>query len=453
MGLFDWLAGKRREHERGHGVPAGVVREVRPETIALPKGVKVTELPADMVSLTHEGGAVELMDRDTFDYRYTESSLPDPSQRDLTDLLGRSSRVRVLSAGVARGSAIRAPVLLDTTDPALLEALGECLVISEDPQSFDHCSCRGGPTLQFFSAGGHLANIALQHGHAIRWNAWRHDAMLRDGARLTAWLARSGVFPPLLEKLYQNPLPFSGTPDADATATPLTSAGQQLLLARIMLLRREHVDALRECDAVLAGQSMLGEAHEMRAMVRQGQGDQEASLADWGSAVALLAGDARARALSRRGHVFLELDRCGEALEDFTQSIALMASNPGALNARGLVHLAFGRLELAQSDLDAACMLAPDWTTPVCNRAFLALHRSDWAAAIAESTHAIDAIRVPSPTGPPGGRDALAKVYWYRSIALEQVGERERAAADRREAAGLDAELETRRWLPPKYRS
>lgn len=451
MGLLDWLTSKR--HAQGRAAPAGVSRLGERGTGTPPRVVKVTELPADMLLLTYEGGSGEVMDRDTYDYRFTESKLPDPAQRQLTDLFRQASRVRVMSAGVIGGMAIRAPVLLDTSDPALLDALRQCLVISEDPRSFDHCSCRGGPTLQFFSADAHLANIALQHGQAIRWNAWRHDAMLQDGNRLTAWLQQSGVFPPLLDKLYQNPLPNTGSADPDASPVPLSSALQQLLLARIMLMRRECPEALKECEAVIAGQPGLGEAYEMRATVRQALGDLQSSLSDWDRAVALLAGNRKAEALSSRGAHYLRLDRPGEAFEDFSQCLAMMPSNAEALNARGLVHLAFGRLELAQSDLDAACRLAPQWTTPVCNRAFLALHQTDWTVAIAQSTSAIDAIRTPASPEQWEGKDVLARMYWYRSIALDQTGDSARAAADRREAAALDPALETRRWVEPKYRA
>src|SRR5262249_42311126 len=38
-----------------------------------------------------------------------------------------------------------------------------------------------------------LATLGYHHGFAIRWNAWKHDAMLKEPDRLLDWMTAHGV--------------------------------------------------------------------------------------------------------------------------------------------------------------------------------------------------------------------------------------------------------------------
>src|SRR5262249_13376188 len=149
--------------------------------------------------IDHGNGAVMVMDREMFDYLYEESRAPDPAQRHLDELLPRVDRVRALASSMFRGRALGTEVTLDTTDPKPLAAFRQALRIVEDPLTFTHCGCLGGPTLELYADQELVATIGLQHGHSIRRVEWKHDARLRDGQALTDWLTRQGIEPALLD--------------------------------------------------------------------------------------------------------------------------------------------------------------------------------------------------------------------------------------------------------------
>jgi tetratricopeptide (TPR) repeat protein len=112
------------------------------------------------------------------------------------------------------------------------------------------------------------------------------------------------VYPALLDKLYQNPLPWSSRFDLDGTPTLLSHNRQQLLLAQILILTADYPRALGECDAALAEQPDLGEAYAMRAMVYRKSGNLELSLSDYHQAIELSTGERRATAYRERAGVY-----------------------------------------------------------------------------------------------------------------------------------------------------
>jgi hypothetical protein len=122
---------------------------------------------------------------------------PDPSQRSLDAMLGRVTRVRMLDGGVSGDRPLGKDVLLDVADSESIAALRDCLAIVEDKSTFGHCMCLGDYALQFYAGRRRAATIGLHHGRSIRWSAWKHDALLRDGLRLLAWLADQGAAAPL----------------------------------------------------------------------------------------------------------------------------------------------------------------------------------------------------------------------------------------------------------------
>jgi len=143
------------------------------------------------------GNLSGIIDKLTADY--LQSSAPDPTQQTLNEILASVTRVRVLEGGVMNGKALGTRVLLDCTDIPSLNSLRSCLTIVEDPKTFGHCMCVGNPTLECFADQHLVATIGLHHGRSIRWDAWKHDALLQDGKALLNWLADRNISDPLAE--------------------------------------------------------------------------------------------------------------------------------------------------------------------------------------------------------------------------------------------------------------
>ena len=122
---------------------------------------------------------------------------PDPSQRSLNAMLNRVTRVRMLDGGVSGDRPLGEDVLLDVADSESIEMLRDSLAIVEERSTFGHCMCLGDYALQFYAGRRNIATIGLHHGRSIRWNAWKYDALLRDGQRLLTWLADQGAAAPL----------------------------------------------------------------------------------------------------------------------------------------------------------------------------------------------------------------------------------------------------------------
>jgi tetratricopeptide (TPR) repeat protein len=423
MGLLDWLTGKR-----GGGKKSGE----RPR----PKVVMGQDENSLMVGVDLGNGAVMIMDRDAYDYQYGESNLPAPAQRDLDALLPRVSRVRVLSGGLYRGEAVPSAVLLATSEPGAIAALRGCFAIVEDPRTFGHCGCLGGPTLELFAGAERVATIGLQHGHAIRWGRWKHDAQLRDGGLLNAWLTGHGVEAELLEVLYQNPFPFTGGRMEGADPGPLSRAEQRLLLAEIHLQRGDVDGALAIIDAVLADDPELGPAYAARGAIRHQQGAFDACVADLTAAI-----DRGVRKADVYFSRAVALDNLGlslDAVADCTAALALDPRHANAYNSRGLVRMQLGQLDAARDDLEAAIGLAPDWVLPYLNRGQLAHIRADYEAAVTDYTRVIDQLQAkPNPDEQP----MLAHVLWNRGQAHRSLGDLPRAREDRREALRLNPAL------------
>ncbi|HSF81475.1 MAG TPA: hypothetical protein VLA49_09590 [Anaerolineales bacterium] len=124
-------------------------------------------------------------------------TLPNPTQRSMDILIEKVTRARILAGGVSQGKALGDEVLLDVADPQAVIALRECLTIVEDERTFGHCMCLGDQALELYAGEQLAATIGLHHGRSIRWEAWKYDALLKDGLRLLAWMAEQGLTSPL----------------------------------------------------------------------------------------------------------------------------------------------------------------------------------------------------------------------------------------------------------------
>jgi hypothetical protein len=123
----------------------------------------------------------------------SQSMAPNPSQPSLDTMLDQVTYIRVLDDGTVNGKAIGSTVLLECSDTPSIAALRSSLAIIEDPRTFGHCMCLGDNTIECYADQALIATIGLHHGQSIRWNAWKHDAQLRDGQALLNWLAERGV--------------------------------------------------------------------------------------------------------------------------------------------------------------------------------------------------------------------------------------------------------------------
>jgi hypothetical protein len=139
-------------------------------------------------------GAVMMMDRMAYEYMYGESKKPDPSQQALDGMLAKVVRIKVWAGGMMRDNPTTQELLVEESDPEAVEAFRRAFRISEDPSTFGHCMCLGQPTIELLDKEGQRAGtLGMQHGHAVRWDYWKHDAQLLDGQAVVGWLAERGI--------------------------------------------------------------------------------------------------------------------------------------------------------------------------------------------------------------------------------------------------------------------
>lgn len=150
------------------------------------------------VPIKDETGKVTgVMDRTTADY--LASVAPNPTQASIDALLATVTRVKVVPTANYHAGATELVTLLDTSDPESVATFRTCFAISEDPHSFGHCMCFGEPQIELFAGDVLIANIGCHHGYAIRWEAWKHDAVLLTPGRLLDWMTTHGVDGPRKE--------------------------------------------------------------------------------------------------------------------------------------------------------------------------------------------------------------------------------------------------------------
>ena len=269
MGFFDWLFGKQRR------TPP---RAPRPKVLS---GLDDNS-PQVVVEM---GNAVMVMDREQFDYMYGENSAPNPTQRDLDQLLPKVTRVRALASGMFRGQAMSSEAVLDTSDAQALTDFRKTLRIAEDRRTFSHCSCLGGPTLELFSGPELLATIGLQHGQAMRWKQWKHDAKLCNGQILNDWLTRYGIEPTFLDVLLNNQYDAVGMMPLGlrrSGSSPLSRAEQRIRLVELARVRSGDLEAaLADFGEAIRLAPEWGLPYLNRGQAHVARKDLDAAIADY----------------------------------------------------------------------------------------------------------------------------------------------------------------------------
>jgi tetratricopeptide (TPR) repeat protein len=387
-----------------------------------------------MVAFT-QGAMSVIMDRDAFDYTYGDADGPDPAQRDLDALLPRVTRVCVLEGAMFQGHAMGGPVLIDSNDPEVLQDLARCLKIVEDPRTFGHCQCLGGPTVELYAGPEHLATIGLQHGRAIRWKQWYHDAQLVDGDRLTRWLHDQGVEPARLQAIYQRGDNFL-LGQSETPAGPRQEAQQLGEQAQEQARQGNVGEALRLCNQALTLDPDRVEAYALRGQVHYHLGHLPEAVADCSAAIDR--GFRHAEVYFLRAIALDGTGRFEEALADCSMALHLNPEHAGACNSRGLIRARLGHFEEASLDFTEAIRLAPGWFLPYFNRAQFAHNRGQLDAALADYDRAVERLKAASARGPAGEGDPnVALLYCRRGHARLERSREEEAEADFDEARRL----------------
>lgn len=425
MGIFDWMKGKSSKQES-------------PTTTARPAAKILAEMGPDSPFIVVEmgNGGVMLTDRETYEYQNGLTPGTDPRQSDLAEVLAKVTRVKARSGGLFRGEAMESPVLLDVSDEDALAAFRRCFEIIEDPQSFSHCGCLGGPTLQLLAGHELIAVIGLQHGSAIRWKDWRHDAELRHGDLLTEWLKAHGIHGDLLAILFQNPFAMTGGKIPGRGERPLSRSEQRVFLAEIQAERGGEEAALAECESVLAEDPECVRALAYRGQLRKKRGDRAGAVKDFNAAIAM--GESTAEIHFVRAVTLDELGLPHQAIEDCTKAIEIDPNHANSWNSRGVVRMTLGQFEESRDDLEKAKELAPGWDLPCINLAQLSMFGEDWEQAVIDLTHVITSLEAKRT---PEDHALLAMLYWNRGKARTELGQTQEALADLKSAKNLDPNL------------
>ncbi|MFN2567743.1 MAG: tetratricopeptide repeat protein [Gemmatimonadaceae bacterium] len=425
---FDWLRGRTREK---NGEP------VRPKVLS------GDDQYSPFIVVEVEGTTV-VMDRDAYDYAYGDSKAPDPAQRDLDQILPRIDRVVAKVAGIFRGQAMGSEVVIDTSDAEALAGFRQTLRIVEDPATFHHCGCLGGPTLELYDRYDLVATIGLQHGHSIRWSRWKHDARLEDGELLSDWLTRYGLEPALLHVLFHNQYGAGGLSPVGfqrSGPVPLSRAEQRVRLAE--LRRAQGGDprqALMDCQRELDQEPEMALGYAVRGKIRHQLQDYAGCVADCSEAMRL--GLHEPEMLYTRAVAYDHLQRPLDAIADCTAALEIDPKLASALNSRGAIRGRLGQLDEALRDLNEAMRLAPKWELPYLNRAQVHAQRADWDAAVADCDRVIEALQ---ESGAANDRAVAGTAFWQRAQYHLQQGEDLRAAADFAEAVRRRPDLAERR--------
>ena len=379
------------------------------------------------------GEGTALIDRMAYEYQAGLTPGPVPSQTDLAEALATVDRVRILAGGMMRDRALGTEVLLDSRSRTEIDALRSALAISDDPATFHHCACLGGPTIEFFAnhVPEPVATLSLHHGHGLRWSRWRHDAKLLAPAALAAWLSR--------HELAADAAPDPNDP-MDLHLLGLTDAERLARRAESHSRRGEARQALDDCDRALTLDPTAAQARGLRGLIHREAGRFPEAEADCSEAIAL--GLAHPEVFLARAVARDALGRPEEALADCDAALKLAPQHAAGYNSRALIRNRIGRSVEALADFAKAMQLDPDWPLPPANRGMTHLNAGRFDRAVADLTEAIrrvERLGLPDPALWRGGPDvSIAAFYALRARAHEALGAIDPALDDYTRAAELD---------------
>lgn len=437
MGLFDWLLGRKK--------PIPVVKQTEPEsqpkqtfvlrndvitsdgTLARPANVKWLD-ESGMICIVEQNGLNILLDSDAFEYTYGKREKPGPSQRDLDDLWQRVTRVCVLEGYCHRGRPESSPIMVHTIDPAAIQKLKECLTIVEDPSTFNHCSCLGGPTIELYANQELLACIGIHHGKAIRWKAWHDDAQLVAGDQLTQWLISQDIGPKQLQAIYDRRNHFVF--EEQRPLTPEMRQADELVRHALEARRANRPDMAQEfCSKAIEIQATHFGAYIIRGDIHYDNGRKAEAYADYSLGISL--GFRKPEIISRVGVLLDDMGRTEEALLACHNALLLDSDNSTSRTCRGLIRLRQGNLDEASADFTVAIKSSPEWAVPWMHRGMVLHQRGQMNGAIKDYEKAIQLATDGHEHLSPDTRNyLLATLYCRRGDARIDLFQDKDAEAD-----------------------
>ncbi|MGE3821268.1 MAG: tetratricopeptide repeat protein, partial [Isosphaeraceae bacterium] len=381
------------------------------------------------------GEVTMILDRMAYEYQKGLTPGHDPSQAELDAALARADRVRVLEGGMFRERALGTEVLLDTSRRVEVDVIRDLFVVVEDPETFGHCLCLGGPTFEFYAGKEPLATLASHHGGSIRWPRWKHDARLRDPDRLRDWFQAHGI------AIDDGP---RSQDSMSMALLALTEADRHVMRADSHRRRGEFRQATDEVARAFEVDPAYPLAFGLRGMLRGETGRHAEAEADCTEAIRQgleIAEVFLARAFARDAQ-----GRPEDALLDCDVALKLDPGHAVAHNSRAVIRAKTGKVIEALADYGKAMDLGPDWPTPAGNRGILHLTIGRFREAVSDLTEAIRRFETASASRPPSrsvwvqGDATLGAYHGARGEAFAALGDDEDALADYQKAVDLGPE-------------
>ena len=138
---------------------------------------------------------------------------------------------------------------------------------------------------------------------------------------------------------------------------------------------------------VVSGDHHAGIAFQIKGTVKQHQGNLEAALQHFSSAIEKLPDDAKFR--NSRGNVYRLMNRYQDAFADYSKAIELDPKMAMFYVNRSAINEALGNSENALGDIDAALRIDPKISSAYYTRASLRLKTKSYAEALADFDEAI----------------------------------------------------------------
>jgi tetratricopeptide (TPR) repeat protein len=408
-----------------------------------------------------QGNTTVVMDREAFEYAFGDDHSPGTAQRDLDELAAKITRICVLEGGLYLGRATGGRVLIDLADPqAIQDLLGRVRIIENSQPSGD-CDCPGGPTMELYGGLVLIATIGLQHGRAIRWNRWPHDAPLQDGDQLTRGLEKYGIRAALLQSIYQRRknLGFaeSKLSEREQKAQELGGRAEQQAKAGDLAA------AVELCTQAIQLAPDRPEGYAFRARVNNYLGKLPEAAADCSAAIDR--GLRNAEIYFIRAVAEQSANQIEQALADCSLALHVDPEHITGYNLRGFLHVSRGQIKDGLADFAKAIRMAPGWPLPYWNRITAHKLTSNWDGVIADASKIIQILqaalveRLPEKQPAVDSKESdlsesqsfLSAAYVERALAHEAKGRIEQAGKDFDESLHVMPEslpaLSARAWF------
>jgi tetratricopeptide (TPR) repeat protein len=138
---------------------------------------------------------------------------------------------------------------------------------------------------------------------------------------------------------------------------------------------------------IVSGENQAGIAFQIKGTIKQHQGDLEAALQHFSSAIEKVPNDAKFR--NSRGNVYRPMNRYQDAFAEYSKAIELDPKMAMFYVNRSAINEALSNSENALADIDAALRIDPKLSSAYYTRANLRLKTKSYAEALADFDEAI----------------------------------------------------------------